>query len=83
MNTRSVAVDRVLVASTRSLPFDLSNSARLMLTVSKVDDCGFIARLAERDVLFKVAVIVALVEAETCLVPTVKLAWYATARHAG
>lgn len=67
MNTRSVAVERVLVASTRSLPFDLSNSARVMLTVSTVDDCGFIARLAERDVLFKVAVIVALVEAETSL----------------
>ena len=45
-----------------------------MPTVSTVDDCGLIVRLAERDVLLNVAFIVAVVAAETCLVPTINFA---------
>jgi hypothetical protein len=52
-----------------------SYSAREIETVSFAGAAaGFIVRLAERDELFKVAVIVAEVAAETCVVVTLKLA---------
>ena len=72
--TCNVAFDRVLVASTRSVRFDDSYSARVIETVSAVETGGLIVKLAERDVPFKVAVIVAVVAADTCDVLTVKLA---------
>ena len=72
--TCSVAFERELVASTRSLRFDDSYSARVMETVSTDGVAGFIVRAAERDELFKVAMTVALVAAETCVVLTVKFA---------
>ena len=68
----------VLVASTRSVCFELSNSARVILTVS-VDggggaETGLIVSVALRVTPLKVPLIVALVVAVTVVVFTVKLA---------
>ena len=49
--TCSVAFVRVLVASTRSVRFDASYSARVMETVSTDGVAGFIVRVAERAAL--------------------------------
>jgi hypothetical protein len=62
-NTCNVAVERVLVASTRSLRLPLSYSARVIETVSVPG--GLIVKVAERDVLLRDAVIMALVAAGT------------------
>lgn len=63
--TCSVAFDRMLVASTRSVRFPDSHSAREIETVSVAETDGLIVRLAERDVPFRAAVIVADVVADT------------------
>lgn len=60
-NTCSVEVEREQVASTRKLRFDTSYSARVIETESVVEAAGRIVRLAEREVLFRFAVIVAVV----------------------
>lgn len=73
--TCSVAVELVLVASTRKVRFDDSYSARVIETVPVVGVAGgFIVKFAERSELPKVAVMVALVCAETCAVLMVKVA---------
>ncbi len=78
----SFASARVLVASMRSVRLADSYSARAIETVS-TDGVGvgagvgvveLIVRTAERDVPLRVAVTVAVVVAETCVVLTVKLA---------
>src|SRR4029450_1073666 len=70
-NTCKVAVARVLVASTRSLRLPASYSARVIETVSVPG--GLIVKVAERDVLLRDAVIIALVVAGTCVVLMLKL----------
>jgi hypothetical protein len=71
-NTCNVAVERVLVASTRSLRFP-SYSARVIETVSAPPDAGLMVKVAERDVPLREAVITALVVAGACVVPTLKV----------
>jgi hypothetical protein len=78
-NTRSVALLLVLVASTRKTPFELSNSARVILTVSVFGGgggaaTGFIVSVALRVIPFSVPLMVALVIALTVVVLTVKFA---------
>ncbi len=78
--TCKVAVERVLVASTRRTRFALSYSARVIVTVSPVVVLGgLIVSVAEREVPFKVALTFALTVAVTCLVLMVKLAEVAPA----
>ena len=79
-NTCSVALLLVLVASTRNVRLSLSNSARVILTVS-VDGGGgggaaaeLIVSVALRVTPLKVPLIMALVVAVTAVVLTVKLA---------
>ena len=79
-NTRSVALLLVLVASTRKVRFELSNSARVILTVSVLGGggggaaTGLIVNVALRVRPLKVPLIVALVIALTVVVFTVKFA---------
>ena len=79
-NTRSVALLLVLVASTRNVRFELSNSARVILTVSVLGGggggavTGLIVSVALRVMPLKVPLIVALVTALTVVVLIVKLA---------
>ena len=72
-NTRNVAVERVLVASMRSLRCPLSYSARVIETVSMPPAAGLMVKVAERDVSLSEAVITALVVACTCVVLILKL----------
>src|SRR5205814_10180147 len=72
-NTRNVAVERVLVASTRSLRCPLSYSARVIETVSTPPAAGLMVKVAERDVSLSEAVITALAVACTCVVLILKL----------
>ena len=72
--TCNVAVERVLFASTRSLDFDRSYSARDMEIVSAAGAFELIVRVAEREMVFKRAVMLALVAAETAVVLMVKFA---------
>ena len=60
-NTCKVAVERVLVASTRSLRLPVSYSARVIETVSAPPAAGLIVKVAEREVPLSEAVITALV----------------------
>jgi hypothetical protein len=60
-NTCNVAVERVLVASTRSLRLPLSYSARVIVTVSVPPAAGFMVKVADRDVPLSEAVMTALV----------------------
>jgi hypothetical protein len=74
----------VLVASTRKIRFELSNSARVILTVSADGggggaEAGLIVSVALRVTPLKVPLIVALVVALTVAVLTVKLAEVAPA----
>jgi hypothetical protein len=64
----------VLVASTRSTRLSLSNSARVIVTVSVVDPAGLIVSVALRVTPLSVALIVALAVAVTDTVVIVKLA---------
>ena len=64
-NTRKVAVERVLVASTRSRRLPVSYSARVIVTVSAPPPPGLMVKVAERDVLLREAVIRAAVVACT------------------
>ena len=64
-NTCKVAVERVLVASTRSLRLPVSYSARVIETVSAPPATGLIVKVAEREVSLSEAVITALVVACT------------------
>lgn len=77
-NTRRVALLLVLVASTRNVRFELSNSARVILTVSVLGGggaaAGLIVSVALRVTPLKVALIVALVAVVTAAVLMVKLA---------
>jgi uncharacterized membrane protein len=77
-NTRNVALVLVLVASTRRVCFEPSNSARVILTVS-VDGgggavTGFTVNVALRVTPPKLPLITALVAAVTVVVLTLKLA---------
>lgn len=77
-NTCSVALLLVLVASTRNTRFELSNSARVILTVS-VDGgggavTGFIVSVALRVTPLNAPLIVALVAVVTVVVLTLKFA---------
>ena len=71
-NTCSVALLLVLVASTRSVRFELSNSARVTRTVSAAT--GLIVSVALRVTPLKMPLMIALVVAVTGVVLTVKLA---------
>ena len=80
-NTRSVALLLVLVASTRNVRFELSNSARVILTVSVLGGgggggavTGLIVSVALRVMPLKAPLIVALVTALTVVVLIVKFA---------
>lgn len=74
-NTRSVAVLLVLVASTRSVRFELSNSARVILTVSVAGAAtGLIVSVALCVTPFKVPLIIALTLPLTAVVLIVKFA---------
>ena len=68
-----MAVDRVLVASTRSLRLPTAYSARVIETESAPPAAGLIVKVAERDVALSEAVITALVVAGTCVVPMLKV----------
>ena len=72
-NTLNVAVERVLVASTRSLRLPVSYSARVIETVSTPPAAGLMVKVAERDVPLSEAVITALVVVCTCVVLMLKL----------
>lgn len=76
--TCSVALLLVLVASTRKTRFELSNSARVILTVSVLGGggaaTGLIVSVALRVMPLKVPLIVALIVALTVVVLTVKFA---------
>ena len=85
-NTRSVALLLVLVASTRKTRFELSNSARVMRTVSVLGGgggggaaTGLIVSVALRVMPLRVPLIVALVVVLTAVVLTVKFAELAPA----
>ena len=82
-NTRSVALLLVLVASTRKMRFELSNSARVILTVSVLGGggaaTGLIVSVALRVTPPNEPLIVALVVALTAVVLTVKFAELAPA----
>ena len=76
-NTCSVAVLFVLVASTRNVRLPLSNSARVILTVSVAGGVvvtGLIVSVALRVMPLNVPLIIALVVAVTVVVLMVKLA---------
>jgi len=80
-NTRSVALLLVLVASTRKTRFPLSNSARVILTVSVLGGgggggavTGLIVSVLLRVTPLKVPLMIALIVAFTVPVVTVKLA---------
>src|SRR5687767_6690727 len=77
-NTRRVALLLVLVASTRNVRLSLSNSARVILTVSVLGDggaaTGLIVSVALRDMPLRVPLIVAAVIALTVVVLIVKFA---------
>lgn len=78
-NTRSVALVLVLDASTRSMRFPLSNSARVILTVSVLGGgggtvTGLIVSVLLRVIPLKVPLMMALIVALTVPVVTVKLA---------
>lgn len=77
-NTCSVALLLVLVASTRNVRFELSNSARVILTVSVLGGggaaTGLIVSVALLVMPLKVPLIVALVAALTAVVFIVKFA---------
>lgn len=77
-NTRSVALLLVLVASTRKTRFELSNSARVILTVSVLGGGGAVTGLIVSVLLrvtpLKAPLIIALIVALTVPVVTVKLA---------
>jgi hypothetical protein len=77
-NTRSVALLLVLVASTRKTRFPLSNSARVILTVSVLGGGGAVTGLIVSVLLrvtpLKVPLMIALIVAFTVPVVTVKLA---------
>ena len=78
-NTRSVALLLVLVASTRKVRFELSNSARVILTVSVAGGgggaaTGLIVSVALRVMPLSVPLITALVVALTAVVLIVKFA---------
>jgi hypothetical protein len=72
-NTRNVAVERVLVASTRSLRLPTAYSACVIETVSMPPPAGLMVKVAERDVPLREAVIAALVVACTWVVVTLKV----------
>lgn len=76
--TCSVALLLVLVASTRKMRFELSNSARVILTVSVLGGggaaTGLIVSVALRVMPLRVPLIVALIVALTVVVLTVKFA---------
>ena len=57
--TCRVAVERVLVASTRKLVFERSYSTREIVIVSAADEVGLIVNVAARDVPLRVALICA------------------------
>ena len=79
-NTRSVALLLVLVASTRKVRFPLSNSARVIRTVSVLGGggggavTGLIVSVLLRVTPLKVPLMIALIVAFTVPVVTVKLA---------
>jgi hypothetical protein len=75
----SVAVERVLVASTRKVRFAVSYCASVMLTVSTGVDAGLSVSVAVRVAAFKVALIVTLAVEATDVVAIVKLAFDAPA----
>jgi hypothetical protein len=75
-NAFKVALLLVLVASTRNSRLDGLYSARVIETVSVP---GLIVSVAERELPFKLAVIVAVVAVWTCVVLTVKFAELAPA----
>ena len=73
--TCSVAVERVLVASTRSMRLSVSYSARVIVTVSvDVEDTELIVSVAVRVTPLSVALIVALVVEVTVVVLMLKVA---------
>ena len=72
-NACNVAFERVLVASTRSLRYRLSYSARVIETVSAPPAAGLMVKVAEREVPLSEAVITALVVACTCVVLMLKV----------
>lgn len=83
-NTRRVALLLVLVASTRNERLSLSNSARVILTVSVLGGgggaaTGLIVSVALRVMLLRVPLIVALTVALTVVVLIVKFAEVAPA----
>jgi hypothetical protein len=74
-NTRRVALLLVLVASTRNVRFELSNSARVILTVSvDGDGAGLTVSVALRVTPPKAPLITALVAVVTVVVLILKLA---------
>ena len=77
-NTRSVALLLVLVASTRKVRFPLSNSARVIRTVSVLGGGGAVTGLIVSVLLrvtpLKVPLMIALIVALTVPVVTLKLA---------
>ena len=79
MKTCSVAVELVLVASTRNVRLSVSYSARVIVTVSVVEDTGLIVSVAVRVTPFSVALIVALVVEVTVVVLMLKVAEVAPA----
>ena len=80
MKTCSVAVERVLVASTRSVRLSVSYSARVIVTVSvDVEDAGLIVSVAVRVTPPRDALIVALVVEVTVVVLMLKVAEVAPA----
>ena len=72
--TCSVAVERVLVASTRRTRLEVSYCASVILTVSADTDAGLSVSVAVRVVAFKVALITTLAVEATDVVVMVKLA---------
>ena len=72
-NTCKVAVERVLVASTRSLRLPASYSARVIETVSTPPAAGLIVKFAERELTLSEAVITAFVVVCTWAVVTLNV----------
>ncbi len=77
--TCKVAVERVLVASTRKLVFERSYSTREIVIVSAAGEVGLIVKVAARDVPLRVALICAEVVEVTCVVVIEKFALIAPA----